>query len=131
MSKILSGNHLDDHGHYLHHPYDEQAVADEERFDIDLEEAETRDDDGPTSSEEVFENRNGIEDLRDIEAGPTLKKAKSGKSLASKKSRDPNLVTWDGPDDVENPKNWKYARKWAATLIGAVSKLHLFFYTVH
>lgn len=25
-------------------------------------------------------------------------------------------VTWDGPDDPENPKNWSYRRKWAATL---------------
>jgi hypothetical protein len=22
------------------------------------------------------------------------------------------LVTWDGPDDPENPKNWSYAYKW-------------------
>jgi hypothetical protein len=23
------------------------------------------------------------------------------------KAQDPNLVTWDGPDDPENPFNWK------------------------
>ncbi|KAI3329431.1 MFS general substrate transporter [Xylariaceae sp. AK1471] len=27
---------------------------------------------------------------------------------------DPNLVTWTGPDDPKNPKNWKYSKKWAA-----------------
>ncbi|KAB8077643.1 major facilitator superfamily domain-containing protein [Aspergillus leporis] len=27
---------------------------------------------------------------------------------------DPNLVTWDGPDDPENPKNWRSSRKWMA-----------------
>ncbi|KAF9044167.1 MFS polyamine transporter [Panaeolus papilionaceus] len=27
------------------------------------------------------------------------------------------LVDWDGPDDKENPKNWPYRKKWAATLI--------------
>jgi MFS family permease len=26
-------------------------------------------------------------------------------------------VTWDGPDDPENPKNWTNKKKWAATLI--------------
>jgi MFS family permease len=26
-------------------------------------------------------------------------------------------VTWDGPDDPENPKNWTFKRKWAATFI--------------
>lgn len=26
-------------------------------------------------------------------------------------------VTWNGPDDPENPKNWTYKKKWAATLI--------------
>jgi MFS family permease len=26
-------------------------------------------------------------------------------------------VTWDGPDDPENPKNWTFKRKWAATFL--------------
>ncbi|PYI06810.1 MFS general substrate transporter [Aspergillus sclerotiicarbonarius CBS 121057] len=30
---------------------------------------------------------------------------------------DPNLVTWEGPDDRANPKNWSTRRKWAATLV--------------
>jgi hypothetical protein len=25
---------------------------------------------------------------------------------------DPNMVTWDGPDDPENPQNWSQAKKW-------------------
>ncbi|MCJ1309403.1 hypothetical protein MMC25_003062, partial [Agyrium rufum] len=29
---------------------------------------------------------------------------------------DPNLVTWDGPDDPHNPKNWSFFRKWSITL---------------
>lgn len=27
------------------------------------------------------------------------------------------LVDWNGPDDPENPKNWSFKRKWAATAI--------------
>lgn len=26
-------------------------------------------------------------------------------------------MTWDGPDDSTNPKNWTFKRKWAATFI--------------
>lgn len=35
---------------------------------------------------------------------------------SSKAEKDPNLVTWDGPDDPENPRNWSTRKKWAATL---------------
>ncbi|KAG6830992.1 hypothetical protein H0H92_013464 [Tricholoma furcatifolium] len=27
------------------------------------------------------------------------------------------IVDWEGPDDPANPKNWKYSRKWAATIV--------------
>lgn len=30
---------------------------------------------------------------------------------------DTNQVSWDGPDDPENPKNWSFKRKWAATIV--------------
>ncbi|RYP33113.1 hypothetical protein DL767_004898 [Monosporascus sp. MG133] len=32
---------------------------------------------------------------------------------------DPNLVTWNGPDDVENPKNWAFAIRWRLTIIAS------------
>jgi len=31
--------------------------------------------------------------------------------------KDVLIVDWDGPDDPQNPKNWSYKRKWAATAI--------------
>ena len=31
--------------------------------------------------------------------------------------RDPDLVTWEGPDDPENPHNWPKHRIWASTLL--------------
>lgn len=34
---------------------------------------------------------------------------------SSKESKDPNLVTWDGPDDPEFPKNWPDRLKWKVT----------------
>lgn len=119
LNKILSGNHLDDHSHYRHHLDDDEAVTDEESSsDVDLEEKDAEEELTPTTCEEVYENRDGIEGVRDIEAGPELQETKSRKSIKSAKSRDPNLVTWEGPDDVENPKNWTFRRKWAATFIG-------------
>jgi hypothetical protein len=35
---------------------------------------------------------------------------------------DPLLVTWDSPQDPENPQNWSYAYKWMLTiLIGLIT----------
>ncbi|KAH9476296.1 Ascochitine biosynthesis cluster MFS transporter [Psilocybe cubensis] len=31
-------------------------------------------------------------------------------------NRDPNMVTWDGPEDPTNPQNWSIARKWLITI---------------
>ncbi|KAK4894740.1 hypothetical protein LTR10_011314 [Elasticomyces elasticus] len=42
---------------------------------------------------------------------------KRGVSTRSKKGeKDINLVTWDGPDDPDNPKNWPKRKKWMATI---------------
>ena len=30
---------------------------------------------------------------------------------------DPSLVTWDGPDDKTNPKNWSFTEKWKITVV--------------
>ncbi|KAK7689627.1 hypothetical protein QCA50_007420 [Cerrena zonata] len=32
-------------------------------------------------------------------------------------SKDILIVDWDGPDDPQNPKNWSFKKKWAATAI--------------
>lgn len=36
----------------------------------------------------------------------------SGEKKGEEEERDPNLVTWDGPDDPENPMNWTMRKKW-------------------
>jgi multidrug resistance protein len=42
---------------------------------------------------------------------------KRGASTRSKKGeKDINLVTWDGPGDPDNPKNWPTGKKWRATI---------------
>lgn len=49
----------------------------------------------------------------DMEASRT---ATTDSPEADEKSKDPDLVTWDGPDDPENPKNWPNKTKWAYTV---------------
>ncbi|CZT45452.1 related to multidrug resistant protein [Rhynchosporium secalis] len=113
------GAYLDDHAHYYGHSYhgrhddDHEAHEDEESTDdSSLTDHETKEyQDGDI----VPEVRDGIEDQRDVEAGPTLEKSRTTKSRRS--AQDPNLVAWDGPEDANNPKNWRRGRKWAATLI--------------
>lgn len=126
LSRLVSGNHLDDHsqyqGHHYHQEVHEEALHDEDSSDetteTDLSEKGSNTDEGKESNEDeiVPDVRDGIEDQRDLEAGPNLEKSKSGKSGRS--ARDPTLVTWDGPDDPLNPKNWTFKHKWAATLVG-------------
>lgn len=56
----------------------------------------------------------GISIVRN-KSGKSLKRGLSTRSRRSEK--DVNLVTWEGPDDPENPKNWTRKRKWMATAV--------------
>ncbi|KAI0036325.1 major facilitator superfamily domain-containing protein [Vararia minispora EC-137] len=40
---------------------------------------------------------------------------------------DVNLVTWDGPDDPENPQNWSHRYRWLVTLICALMTINVTF----
>lgn len=42
---------------------------------------------------------------RDVEAG-------SDNRILSANEKDPNIVDWDGPNDLENPMNWPDSKKW-------------------
>ncbi|EDN92764.1 hypothetical protein SS1G_08628 [Sclerotinia sclerotiorum 1980 UF-70] len=108
LNRCLSGNHLDDTSYYTGHP-NTQGTIDQETEHASTVDSEDTDTDGvSTISPEVID---GIEVERDVELG----REKTRKSLKS--VRDLNLVSWEGPDDPENPKNWKIGRKWAAVLV--------------
>lgn len=71
------------------------------------------------------EVRDGFQNQRDPELGPELVEKID---TTAPNPNDPNLVTWTGPDDPQNPKNWKFSKKWAAvftvslfTLISPIS----------
>ncbi|KIW28487.1 uncharacterized protein PV07_08147 [Cladophialophora immunda] len=115
--QLFSPQFMDDHG--AHH-YHVAATPDEDYF------GQRDGDEGPiieedaisessTAGESTEEVRFGVVNSRDVEAGVNLPELKSEKSTRSLK--DPHLVTWEGSDDPENPKNWTYRKKWAATLI--------------
>lgn len=116
LNRLISGRHLDDHplyhGHSYHRDPNEEALEDSTSDDDEeLTEKDTNEtgDIEPGSSEDIVsEVRDGIEDQRDVEAGPKLEKSRTTRSGRS--ARDPNLVSWNGPDDTENPKNWTNRR---------------------
>lgn len=120
LDRVETGTHPDYHPPLNHHDSYTQAVFDDESSeDTDLTEKETEDSadlQEETTEDIVPEVRDGIEDQRDIEAGPKLERKRTSRSVRS--VRDPNLVSWSGPDDPDNPKNWTFKRKWAATLVG-------------
>ncbi|KAK3683201.1 hypothetical protein LTR37_020464 [Vermiconidia calcicola] len=49
-----------------------------------------------------------------IVRGGTVRRGVSTK--LKKGEKDVNLVTWDGPGDPDNPKNWPNKKKWVATI---------------
>ncbi|KAJ5550609.1 hypothetical protein N7535_001447 [Penicillium sp. DV-2018c] len=95
VDRVYSGRHLND-----------QSV-----YHSDGE----HEDDG--TSDTVQEVRNGVVNERDVDleksdpSRPELERTKTGRS-----SHDSKLVTWDGPGDPDNPKNWSNKKKWAALI---------------
>ncbi|KAK8060387.1 MFS multidrug transporter-like protein [Apiospora saccharicola] len=84
----------------------------------------------PPLSRTVSEVYDGIESRRDVEVGGDGDgdgdgNGNGGAPLQEEKTRastalnpnDPDLVTWTGPDDPDNPKNWAYSKKWRAVFI--------------
>ncbi|KAN0096123.1 MFS multidrug transporter-like protein [Hyaloscypha variabilis] len=121
LTRYVSGNYIDDQAQYHDHLYHNENEKEKEKESeealedgsVDTEDTE----EGDGSSESIVpEVRDGIEDQRDVDVeAARLERVKSSKSRRS--VRDPNLVTWEGPDDGANPKNWSTSRKWAATLV--------------
>ncbi|KXG45166.1 Major facilitator superfamily domain, general substrate transporter [Penicillium griseofulvum] len=57
----------------------------------------------------------GFQETKDLEAAkPTTL---TDPSLDSDANKDPDLITWSGPDDPENPKNWPKGLKWKNTCV--------------
>lgn len=48
----------------------------------------------------------------DVEAGAPSTVTEADKEAAAQPDSDPNIVTWDGPDDPNRPQNWTMRKKW-------------------
>lgn len=129
LDRVISGRHLDDQYHgndtYTDTKPDEEEEEEEheknEEMDLSRDESATGAEKEPDEEDEARdEPRVGVLggplSDKDLEAG-RLEKTKTSNSKRSK-MKDPNLVSWKGQEDPENPKNWPLKRKWAATLVG-------------
>ncbi|MCJ1274476.1 hypothetical protein MMC21_002272 [Puttea exsequens] len=111
---MYSAQHLDDVSNY--HWGDQEAYYPEDDDASDeSEEPEKVRHEGDQNAREhgleaVGEVRMGVRDERDI--GVDLGKKQSTRSI-----KDPNLISWEGPEDPANPKNWSFNKKWAATIV--------------
>ncbi|TPX10508.1 uncharacterized protein E0L32_008558 [Thyridium curvatum] len=69
----------------------------------------------------ISEVRDGIQIRRDVELGADNDQLE--KQATQRSEHDPNLVTWDGPNDPENPKCWTYRKKWLAVFVVSIFTL--------
>ncbi|KAL8986760.1 MAG: hypothetical protein Q9177_003974 [Variospora cf. flavescens] len=66
------------------------------------------------------EAQNGsLESKRKESSEPKDIPESEGQSQNDVQQLDPNLVTWDEPNDPENPKNWSFAARWRVTAIAS------------
>ncbi|KAK9416417.1 putative Major facilitator superfamily (MFS) profile domain-containing protein [Seiridium unicorne] len=56
-------------------------------------------------------------ETRGFQNNPDLEAAHRSSSEIKDTRKDPDLVTWDGPDDPEYPKNWATSNKWIVTIL--------------
>jgi hypothetical protein len=61
---------------------------------------------------------------KDVEKGPSPESIASIHTPDDETEQDPNVVDFDGPDDLANPMNWTSAKKWGMVfLISAITFL--------
>lgn len=76
--------------------------------------------DGDLGSSPTMTERRGSYDLE----GGTQKfpAAKTAVESPSEEAADPNIVSWDGPNDPDNPLNWSSGLKWSnIALVSAIT----------
>jgi hypothetical protein len=82
------------------HKHTHPGMTSSALFDKDLEKG---------SRPESINSDDGAEDQADNEA---------------EVENDPDIVWWDGPDDPQNPMNWRYTKKWGTVaLVSAITFL--------
>ena len=77
---------------------------------------------------ECDEGRFEVYGGNDPQGRPAKNNSTSGSPLPflPKPNTDPNVVTWDGPEDPENPKNWSFWYRWWITIACTVMTLNVY-----
>ncbi|KAI9877951.1 MAG: hypothetical protein M1830_002358 [Pleopsidium flavum] len=111
-ARLYAMQHLDDQSVYRH---DHEAISNDDDGSDTSEKLRVEDDEEARKEGLVKESEVQMDmaNQEDLETGgvPLAKKE------TSKSEIDPNLVTWDGPMDPKNPKNWSRKQRWAATFV--------------
>jgi hypothetical protein len=120
LRHVITAHFIDDYG--AHH-YNPDAHGEDED-DLRSPTSPTTDDDEKTEvlSAKTSRATRPTEQNIDLERGRSrLTREKTSRSRRSYSFRDDAyLVTWKDADDPENPKNWTFKQKWAATAIVSV-----------
>lgn len=74
-----------------------------------------------TNVDTTLASEKDLEAAVDSSIGDITPIDKSGPAVTEHEAKDPNLVTWEGPDDPANPMNWTTRRKWL--IIAVVSSI--------
>jgi multidrug resistance protein len=113
LNRVYTAQSFDDHVAYnrqnsTSEGSPSQPVVDKtESNDSKIERKEEVDDDASSIS---HSNHSHVEP--DVEKGHD-----AATTIPAENPQDPYRVTWSGPDDPENPKNWRMRKKWAAAFI--------------
>ncbi|KAJ5959890.1 Major facilitator superfamily domain general substrate transporter [Penicillium vulpinum] len=67
------------------------------------------------SNQRASTSDESFHETKDLEAAKSTTLTEP--SLNADVNRDPDLITWSGPDDPENPKNWPKGLKWKNTWV--------------
>ena len=76
-----------------------------------------------TSRGEEYFEQCGEDDIHEppakglLDGGPNL--------VQSVTTLDPNMITWDGPNDPSNPQNWSIKYKWFVTIVCTVITINV------
>ena len=73
------------------------------------------------SRDELRFEKYGGDDIED----PPLKTPLGESPPPPEPTEDPNLVTWDGPNDLENPQNWSRNYKWFITVVCSIMTVNV------
>jgi DHA1 family multidrug resistance protein-like MFS transporter len=65
----------------------------------------------------AFPETDSTDEEKDLERGDEEGDNAKAEAQKKKEEKDLNLIEWDGPNDPENPMNWKTSKKWTITVM--------------